>query len=95
MDQIFIQHRFTIEKDGQSYSDALIYSKDEYDKLDKEEIEKEKQARFDNWVEMVKNPPIVPEASEEEKLAYVESELARLQSDKINLTQAIADKIAK
>ena len=48
-DQVFIQHRFTIEKDGKSYSDALVVPFDDYGKLSPEEIEAQKNERFDNW----------------------------------------------
>ena len=50
-DTILIQHRFTIiDKDGLSFSDALVYPRSVYDTLTSEAIETQKQGRFDAWI---------------------------------------------
>lgn len=90
-DQIFIQHRFTIEKDGQKLTDALVLPKDEYEKLTPEDIEKTKQERFDNWLYAVTHPPVVEEPSEEEKLQQIESDLQSLEEQKMILTSQKAE----
>jgi hypothetical protein len=48
-----VQVRFSWEKDGIKYNDALNILKSEYGKLTAEQIEKMKQERFDNWVKLV------------------------------------------
>lgn len=48
-----VQVRFSWEVDGIKYNDALNLTKEEYDKLTPEQIEKMKQERFDNWMKMV------------------------------------------
>lgn len=49
MDQVFIQHRFTIEEDGLTFSDALIMPKEEYDALNEEDIANMKHDRYTKW----------------------------------------------
>lgn len=80
MDQIFIQHRFKIEQDGRSFSDALVMPKEEYDKLTPEEIETQKQARYDNWVYVIEHPEPAIELPLVDQLENVESQLADLQA---------------
>lgn len=48
-----VQIKFSWEVDGVKYNDALYISKEEYDKLSAEEIEKMKQERFENWARTV------------------------------------------
>ena len=58
MDQIFIQHRFTIKRAGEStYSDALVLPKEEYEALSESEIEAIKEERYTNWKNFIANPP--------------------------------------
>ncbi len=65
-DQIFIQHRFTITDPdtGYSFTDALVMPQGEYEALQEDDIESQKQERFDNWKEAIATPPA--EESDEE-----------------------------
>jgi hypothetical protein len=90
-DKIFIQHRFTIERDGQILQDAIVLPQDEYNKLTKEDLEAQKEARFTNWVDHIKHPPVVPELSKEEQLAQVDKDLASLEEQKQVLTKQKAE----
>lgn len=86
MDQIFIQHRFTVERDGQTLQDALVMPKEDYDVLTPEDIEAQKEARFANWIEQINNPPPQVELSKEEQLAQVEKDLESIEEQKTQLT---------
>lgn len=85
-DQILIQHRFTIERDGLTLQDALVLPKEEYEKLTPEEIEVQKEQRFVNWSEQIKNPPPQVELSKEEQLLQVENDLKSIEEQKTQLT---------
>lgn len=96
-DQILIQHRFTIERDGLTLQDALVLPKEDYEKLTPEDIEIQKEQRFTNWSEQIKNLPPQVEVSKEEQLAQVEEELKSIEkrkvylsSQKVELASAIA-----
>lgn len=88
---IYIQDRFTIERDGVTLQDAIVLTKEEYDKLSPEEIEAQKEQRFTNWVDHIKHPPVVPEPSKEEQLAQVEKEIASLEEQKQILSKQKVD----
>lgn len=79
-DQVFIQHRFTIEKDGKSYSDALIVPFDDYGKLSPEEIEAQKNERFDNWKANLE--AITKEKTSEEVVVSIDKDLLALEEQK-------------
>ncbi len=81
-DQIFIQHRFKVEENGQSFSDAIVMPQDEYVKLTPEEIETQKQERFNNWQEAIKSPLVQEEISKEEQLAQLEKDIASIEEQK-------------
>lgn len=94
-DQIFIQHRFTIEKDGVTLSDAIVLPQSEYETLTDKDIEAIKQERFDNFKQVLSAPPI--ETIKEEQLAEIEQQLATiaeqkevLESQRVQLDEAIA-----
>lgn len=55
-DQIIIQRRFTIERDGLAFSDAIVLPEDEYNALTPEQIEAIKEERFQNWKTIVTTP---------------------------------------
>lgn len=78
-DQLFIQRRFTIQKDDISLSDALIIPKEEYEALSEQEIETLKTERFDNHKYRLEHPPQVVEPTKEEKLEALNTELTELQ----------------
>lgn len=85
-EQIFIQHRFTIERDGLTLQDAIVLPKEDYEKLTPEDIEVQKESRFTNWSEQIKNPPPQVEVSKEEQLLQVEEELKTIEDRKVQLT---------
>lgn len=91
MDQIFIQHRFTIG----DFTDALNILRTEYDKLTPQDIATQKQARYDKHLYDLAHPPIVVEPTKAEKLAALEVErqdlerrLSEVNGKEIVLTQA-------
>lgn len=95
-DQIFIQRRFTIAKDGLSLSDALILPKEEYESLSEKEIEDLKTERFDNHKYRIEHPPVVVEPTKEEKLLALEEERLQLEmkwsfveGKEITITQSV------
>jgi hypothetical protein len=55
---------FEISKDGHTYRDAIHLPEDH--NLSEEQIEVIKQQRFDNWYQIITNPPV-----EEEQLVEV------------------------
>lgn len=82
MDQIFVQHRFSIDRDGQTLQDALVMPLEDYQKLSESDIEAQKEERFTNWVEAINNPVQVEEPAPEEKIAQIEKDLASLEEQK-------------
>lgn len=84
-DQIFIQHRFKVSKDGLDLQDAIVLPLDEYNVLTKKEIEDIKTERFDNFKETIENPPVKPEPSKEDKIASIDKDLASLDEQKAQL----------
>jgi hypothetical protein len=84
MDEVFKQLRFTIERDGKRYCDAIVLPEDEFDKLSKEDIEKTKEERFTNWLTVISTP--APELSKEEQLAQTEEQLKAIEEQKVQLT---------
>ena len=86
MDQIFIQHRFTVQRDGQTLQDALVMPLEDYQKLSEAEIEAQKESRFTTWSEAIKNPVKQEEPAPEEKIAQIEKDLASLEEQKQVLT---------
>lgn len=79
-DQVFIQHRFTIEKDGKSYSDALVVPFDDYGKLSPEEIEAQKNERFDNWKAGLDT--VTKEETSEDVVTSIDKDLLALEEQK-------------
>lgn len=51
----FVQVKFSWEVNGIKYNDALNFTKDQYSKLTEKDIEKMKEERFKNWVNLVNN----------------------------------------
>ncbi len=69
-DTVMIQIRFKVQTDYGEYNDALYYTQAEYVTLKQEDIDKEKQKRVDNWIDIVTHPPIYVEPTQEEWRAY-------------------------
>lgn len=83
MDQVFIQVRFSKQQDGREFNDCLYFALEEWEKIDPDQVEKLKQERFDNWVAVVQNPPVIEDPKEEELRAYaaeLEAKLAEIQN---------------
>lgn len=81
MDEIFIQIRFSKETEFGEFNEALYYSLDDYASLNQKDIEIAKQERVDGWIENLRNPPPVPEATKEDiltQLDVLEAEKAEL-----------------
>jgi hypothetical protein len=99
MDQIFIQHRFSIDRDGQHYNDALNFpidmSMEDFCKLVKlspDDISTMKDERFNNWIDAIKNPAPQPEVFKEDLQAQamsIDEQIASLQAQKVQVSEAI------
>ena len=88
MNQIFIQVRFSEQTKYGEYQDALYYTEDEYAKLTEEDITAAKQARIDNWIQVVENPPIVVKPTKEE----LQAQETELQKQLTEIQEQIATK---
>lgn len=86
-DQLYYQLRFTKEKDGKSYSDAITLPKADYEKLTPAEKETTKQQRFDNWIAILNAPPI--EAPLEDQLKGINDQIAELTNQKLAIESQI------
>ena len=60
-DQIMVQVRFFIDSAQGRFQDALWFTQGEYAATTPDQIAAMKQARFDNWVNLITNPPAPPE----------------------------------
>lgn len=90
-DQIFVQHRFTLVQNGQSLTDALVLPIGEYNALSAAQITALKQQRFDNWQNLIKNPPAPVEPSKAEKLVTIDKDLLSLDEQKQTLLKMKTD----
>lgn len=84
-DIIKIQVLFTITQDGNTLTDALYFTQEQFDALTSEELDQMKQDRFDRWVANIiaaSNSP-APEPTEEE----LQAELQAIQEQKAVLEQ--------
>lgn len=79
-DKIFVQHRFTIKKDGKSYSDAIVVSLEDYEKLDPAKIEAQKNERFENWKANLE--AVTEEKTSEEVVVSIDKDLLALEEQK-------------
>ena len=60
MEEVKVQIRFTIERDGRAFTDALYMPIEEYQNTPQETIEAMKEERFSNWIsslEAAQNAP--------------------------------------
>lgn len=92
-DQIFIQHRFTVEKDGHVLNDAIVLPKSEYEALQPEEIEVMKTERLDNFVVALKAPKEAVKETNEEIVANIDADLASIEEQKTTLLAMKAEAI--
>lgn len=51
-----VHDKFKIDRDGLSFSDAIVLPEDEYNALTPEQIEAIKEERFQNWKAIVTAP---------------------------------------
>lgn len=86
-DQIFIQHRFTIE----NYSDALVMPLHEYEELSPEDIKVLKEERFTNWKKIIstKQPVVEPTAES------LQADIKSLEEQEVIIATQKEDIIAK
>lgn len=92
-DQIFIQHRFTVEKDGHVLSDAIVLPKSEYEALQPEEIEVMKTERLDNFVVALTAPKEEVMETKEETIAKIDADLASIEEQKTTLLAMKAEAV--
>lgn len=91
-DQIFIQHRFSVERGGQTLQDAIVLPKEDYEKLSPEEIEAQKEERFTNWQIAINTPQEVVEPTKEDLEAQqvsIDQQIESLQSQKVELSSKL------
>jgi len=93
-DQIFVQHRFTIQQDGLTLQDAIVLPIEEYNALDTKQIDALKQERFDAYKDTILNPTPIIEKTPEEIISDLDSDLENQRqlteaftAQKINLKQ--------
>jgi len=92
-EQVKIQIRYWEDTQYGRFCDALYFTQDEYAKADQTAIDVEKQRRLDNWIAIVSVP--APEPTKEQLEADVlatQNEIARMQSDIVELQTKIAVK---
>ena len=91
-DEVRIQHRIkqVVEINGANmeFNDCLYFSEEEYSKLDPKDLDIQRQARIDVWVNVILNPTPRVEPTEEELAAY-KTDLEKQLAD---LTSQIAEK---
>lgn len=94
MNEVLIQVRFIEETEFGQYQDALYYSFDEWGKISDKDIEQAKIERINNWVDMIKNPPPLPEPTKEEleiSLINLESLSIEIENQKNIIQQKIVE----
>lgn len=82
-EQIMVQVRFKEKTEVGEYNDALYFTQAEYQAKSQIEIDALKQARVNNWVNAVKNPPVFVEPTKTElqaQKAELETQLAEVNS---------------
>lgn len=84
MDQVSIQYKFTIERDGLRFTDALYFSPEEYQAKKSEDIEALKEQRFTNFKAVVTAKP--PELTKEQLLAQVAEEKKAIEEQLVAVT---------
>lgn len=89
MDQVQIQVKFTITQNGQTLTDALFYTQDEYNALTPEQLQADKQKRFDSWQTAINTPPIEP--TPDQQFTDVTDQITSLQEQLDQLTTQQAD----
>lgn len=81
MQDVKVQVRFEIG----GYTDCLYYSLDEWSSITDEQLEANKQARYDKWVEAKENPPVEEGVLVEEVVASIDEQIEALQAQKEEL----------
>ena len=84
-DTVMVQVKFTVKTEMGEFTDALYYSLANYQNMPSSWIETEKQARVNNWINAVKNPPIPIPPTKADLLA----QKAALQDQIVQLDSAI------
>jgi hypothetical protein len=77
-DPVEIRVKFQREQDGVTYQDAIFYTPEEYANLSQNDLDAEKQKRFNNYLQGVKNlsAPVEPTKEQlEEVKANLEKQL--------------------
>lgn len=86
MDQVFIQHRFTLSDSYGVFSDAIVLPKAEYDLLSAKNITDTKAARLLGWKKAIDDAKLLPSPTKAEQLSKVTSELTELTKKVDDLT---------
>lgn len=94
-DKVQIQIQFTKEDKGLRFTDALYMSQAEYANIKPADLEKMKQDRFDSWLYLIQNPPVVPEPTDEVKLEEVTLQYEHIKQEKESLEERVLTSDAK
>lgn len=92
-DSIWIQVRFTLTQNGQTLNDALFYSQDQYNALTPQQLQADKQARFDSWQKAINTPP--PVETPDQQFTDVTNQIDALNTQLDQLTQTQSDLAVK
>ena len=90
-DQVFIQVRFSINRDGLDFSDALVLTQDEYNSLTPDQIEQMKSDRFENWKTMISTPPVQNEVPVTDQIVATVDQINTLTDTLTQLNQQAQD----
>lgn len=66
MEQIFIQIKYKVTTEVGEFNDALYYTQSDYQNIPRYQIDTEKQSRIDNFINLIKNPPIAKDPTKQE-----------------------------
>ena len=92
-DEVNVQVIFTQDTERGVYRDALYYPIDKYFEVTKEDLEKVKNERVNNWLNLINNPPapVAPTKEEMEKeQVQIDEKILELQARKATVGEQIS-----
>lgn len=89
-DKVTIKVEFTREVNGNSFTDSLYFTPEEYEAMSEKELDAKKQERVDNFQAFIDNPPEPAEPTQEELEQSKETLAAELErlNEKIQAKEA-------
>ena len=92
-DTVMIQVRFSKPTQYGSYEDALYFSLSEYATKSPADIDALKQARVDNYINAVKNPPAPVQLTKADIQAQIDATSAQIVDMQSQVVKLTADKV--